>query len=289
MAERVLIAGCGFVGCELARQLCAAGHEVWGLSRSAPSLPAGANWLSGDLTKPDSLAALPPVDHVVFSASAGESSDERYRDVYVRGLQNVLHAVRRHSPARLCFVSSTAVYHQTDGSWVDEDSPTQPSHFAGVRTLEAERVARDSGIRAVVLRCAGIYGPGRTRLIDSVRGGTARWSPGAPHFTNRIHRDDVAGAVAHLLFLPDPNPVYIGVDLEPAPERDVYRFLAQQLGVAEPPCEPKPASGRAGGNKRCDGARLRASGYSFRFPTFREGYGAMLNAMERDSDASGPT
>lgn len=279
MAERILIAGCGFVGCELARQLCGAGHEVWGLARSAPVLPPGAKWWQGDLTKPDSMAALPPVDHVVFAASAGESSDERYRDVYVRGLQNVIAAVRHHSPARLCFVSSTAVYHQSDGSWVDEDSPTQPTHFSGVRTLEAERVALDSGLRAVVLRCAGIYGPGRTRLIDSVRSGSARWSLGPPHFTNRIHRDDVAGALTHLLFHPDPQPVYVGVDLEPAPERDVYTFLAQRLGVAEPPGETKAATGRSGGNKRCNGSRLRASGYTFRFPTFREGYGAMLDAM----------
>lgn len=279
MGERVLIAGCGFVGTQLARDLCAAGHTVWGLSRSRPSLPEGAHWIAADLTVPESMSRLPAVDYVVFAASAGESSDARYRAVYVDGLRNVLQAVQEQPIRRLCFVSSTAVYHQTDGSWVDERSPTEPTHFAGVRTLEAERVARGAVMPATVLRCAGIYGPGRTRLIDSVRNGTASWSADPPRFTNRIHRDDVAGALHHLLFHPAPEPLYVGVDEAPAPEREVYAFIAEVLGVPLAASERTEAGPRTAGNKRCDGARLRASGYQFRFPTFREGYKAMLQGM----------
>ncbi len=279
MGERVLIAGCGFVGTQLAHDLCADGHDVYGLARSRPSLPAGAQWVAADLTVPASLTHLPEVDYVVFAASAGESSDARYLAVYVTGLSNLLAALRNQSVKRLCFVSSTAVYHQSDGSWVDESSPTEPVHFSGLRTLEAERVALEGAIPAVVLRCAGIYGPGRTRLIDSVRNGTASWTSGPPRYTNRIHRDDVAGALRHLLFHPAPAPVYVGVDEAPAPERDVYAFLADLLHVPLAPSERTESSPRAAGNKRCDGSLLRATGYQFRFPSYREGYKAMLEGV----------
>ncbi len=279
MGERVLIAGCGFVGTQLAYDLRADGHDVYGLARSCPSLPAGAQWVAADLTVPESLTHLPEVDYVVFAASAGESSDARYLAVYVTGLGNLLAALRKQPVKRLCFVSSTAVYHQSDGSWVDESSPTEPVHFSGLRTLEAERVAREAAIPAVVLRCAGIYGPGRTRLIDSVRNGTASWTSGPPRYTNRIHRDDVAGALRHLLFHPAPAPVYVGVDEAPAPERDVYAFLADLLHVSLAPGERTESSPRTAGNKRCDGSLLRATGYQFRFPSYREGYKAMLEGV----------
>lgn len=276
MGERVLIAGCGFVGCELARQLGPTEHQVWGLSRSRPNLPTTARWLEADLTDGAIARKLPDVDYLVFCASAGESSDARYRAVYVDGLTNVVVAYAARAPKRLVFVSSTAVYHQNDGTWVDENSPTQPTHFSGRRMLEAEAVARGANFSSVVLRCAGIYGPGRTRLIDAVRTGTARWTEGTPRFTNRIHRDDVAGALAHLLFHDNPHPLYVGVDEDPAPEREVFTFLAARLGVSEPPPGRSEGSHRAAGNKRCNGAMLRASGYQFRFPSYRDGYSAML-------------
>lgn len=296
MGERVLIAGCGFVGTRLAHELSNLRHEVWGLARSAPALPEGAQWIAGDLTKPESLH-LPAVDHVVFAASAGESTDERYRAVYVAGLDNLIRALPSR-PKRLCFVSSTAVYHQSNGEWVDETSPTHPTHYSGVRTLEAEGVARNAGCSAVILRCAGIYGPGRTRLIDSVRNGSVRIANDSrfnSRYTNRIHRDDVAGALLHLMFHPAPDAVYVGVDEYPAPESEVYAFLAEQLGVTssattdtEPPSQPSAPKQRSAGSKRCDGSKLRASGYRFRFPTFREGYGAMLADSDANSTSNSP-
>lgn len=286
-ARRILIAGCGFVGAELARLLRARGHDVWGLARSQPLLPPGATWVSADLTDATSLSNLPNVDYAVFCASSGEASDERYRRVYVEGLSNLQQALRGSDLRRLCFVSSTAVYHQTDGEWVDESSPTHPSHFAGIRTLEAEAVASASSVPSVVLRCGGIYGPGRRRLIESVAQGRARWAPGSPRFTNRIHRDDVAGALAHLLFHPAPERLYVGVDEAPAPEREVFDFLAERLGVPPPTAELNDDMQRSGGNKRCSSRLLRQSGYSFVYPSFREGYGAMLASESHPTDSSG--
>jgi nucleoside-diphosphate-sugar epimerase len=128
-----------------------------------------------------------------------------------------------------------------------------------------------------VLRLAGIYGPGRTRLIDSVRDGTARRTAEIEQ-TNRIHREDCVGAIEHLLTHPRPESIYLGVDHEPVSKNAVLEYLAARLGVPPPAVEPSPpARARHGrGHKRCDGAKLRASGYRFIYPTFREGYDALL-------------
>ena len=193
------------------------------------------------------------------------------------------------SPARLPglawvgYLSTTGAYGDRQGAWVDEDSPTEPTHFSGVRMLEAERLVAAAG--GVSLRLGGIYGPGRTRLIDAVRAGRASIRPGPPHWTNRIHRDDAAGALRHLIERSLAGaalaPVYVGVDDEPADEAEVLRWLAARLGLPEPPVAPsaaRPPGRPRGGNKRCRNARLRASGYAFAYPTFREGYGALIDA-----------
>lgn len=267
---RVLIAGCGYVGSELAVRLAGDGHDVWGLRRAAGELPSGVQPLAGDVTDPSTLDLPGGLDAVVYAVSPGQRDEAAYRAVYVDGLDHVLAAVGAPVP-RLLFVSSTAVYGQTDGSVVDEDSPTEPTSFSGRVLLEGEARAHAAG--GTVLRLAGIYGPGRTRLIDEVRAGEATYPPDDVH-TNRIHRDDCAGALAHLLRLDAPAPVYIGVDDEPALRRAVLTWLAERLDA--PPPREAPDRRIRGGDKRCSNARLRGSGYDLEYPTYRDGYGAML-------------
>lgn len=278
--SRTLIVGCGFVGEQLALELARARGAVWGLSRSARALPHGVNSISADITVPQTLKGQLPsgVTHLVFAASAGGSSDERYRSVYVTGTRNLLEHLDCGSLERVFFVSSTAVYAQSDGERVDENSATSPTHFSGQRMLEAENLVTSFEAPSVILRCAGIYGPGRTRLIDTVRQGQACYDPSVSRFTNRIHRDDVAGALMHLMQLANPAPLYVGVDEYPAPEREVFEFLAECLNVEGPKTGASGESTRGGNNKQCSSALLRAHGYRFRFPTFRQGYGAMLRA-----------
>jgi nucleoside-diphosphate-sugar epimerase len=289
---RILIAGCGYVGSALAAELVAAGHEVVGSKRRPEGLPAGVVPLAADLADRASLdAALArvalPVDVVVYAAAADRGDDDSYRRAYVDGLRNLLDALRARgaSPRHVFFTSSTAVYAQDDGSWVDEASATAPADFRGARMLEAERVLAAAGWPATSLRLGGIYGPGRTRLVESVRSGRASIRPGPPRFGNRIHRDDAAGALAHLvgraLAGAPPPPLLLGVDDEPADEAVVLRWIASQLGVAAPPAReepPAPGARRPGSNKRCSNAALRATGYRFRYPSFREGYAAALTA-----------
>lgn len=269
----MLIAGCGYVGTALGLELAGQGARVWGLRRDASRLPSQLGALSADLGDPATLHGLPrELDYVVYCAGADEASDAAYERVYVSGLRNVLAAVSGAAVRRVFFTSSTAVYGQAAGEWVDETSETTPAHFSGVRLLEAERLLREQRTPATILRCSGIYGPGRTRLIDGVRKGTAAPSQ---RYTNRIHRDDVAGAIAHLLQQPGPPPLLLLSDDTPALDGEVIGFLAQQLGVP-PPAAGAGAPGGRGGHKRCRNALLRATGYQLRYPTYREGYAAML-------------
>jgi nucleoside-diphosphate-sugar epimerase len=277
----ILIAGCGYVGTALGMRLAAAGHVVWGLRRSAEGLPSGLQCVAADLTAPATLQDLPPALDVVFYTAAPNGADDAaYRAIYVDGLRHLLEAlVRQHqSPQRVLFTSSTAVYAQSAGEWVDETSSADPRHFTGSRVLEGERLLLGGPFPATVIRFGGIYGPGRTSLIQRVRQGLAPCREGPPLYTNRIHRDDCAGALHHLMTLPKPDSLYIGVDHEPADQCDVLRWLAGQLGVPAPRVEASSGTDtrRHRTNKRCRNAKLVASGYVFCYPTFRQGYATLL-------------
>jgi nucleoside-diphosphate-sugar epimerase len=250
---------------------------VWGLRRNPSQLPAGFEPIAADLSSSD-LASLPGgMNHIVYAASADDSSEPAYVKAYVTGLRRLLNALDPAALQRIFFISSTAVYGQTEGEWVDEDSETTPTYFSGVRMLEAERLLAGSGFPFTILRCSGIYGPGRTRLIDSLRQGTATSSA---RFTNRIHRDDIAGAILYLLGSSEAPQRLLLSDDEPAPEHEVFQYLAGLLGVPTPPrTTASSTASQRGGLKRCRNTRLRATGYRLRYPTYREGYAAMLAAL----------
>lgn len=273
---RVLIAGCGDVGTTLGRLLAARGDTVYGLRRSPLHAP-GIAGIRADLTRPETLTGLPPaLDQVVYAAAADGRDEAAYRAAYPDGLTHLVRALtdQGQAPARLVYVSSTGVYGQQDGEWVDEDSATTPAHFTGRCQLEAEAVLENAPWPGVALRFGGIYGPGRRMLIRRVEeGGTCREGL----YTNRIHRDDCAGALAHVLAMEDPAPIYLGVDDEPAPQCRVMDWLAQRLGLPPPARE---TGGEVPAGKRCSNRRLRASGYRFTYPGFREGYGAVLDHQE---------
>jgi nucleoside-diphosphate-sugar epimerase len=273
---RVLVAGCGYVGTALGLELSAGGHEVWGLRRHPEGLPAPIRPVAADLLCGDLADHLPEVDRVVYAAAADAREEEAYRAAYMRGPARLLTALEARGTAveRFIFVSSTAVYGDAQGGWVDETTPCLPGSFRGSIVLEGEEVVLSAPVPGLVLRLGGIYGPGRKRLLDRVRQGEARCPANGPIWSNRIHRDDAAGALAHLLLLPDPERIYVGVDDEPAPLCQVYRELAQLVDAPEPMVEAGATRDRA--NKRCSNRRLRESGYRFRHPTFREGYRSMV-------------
>jgi len=281
---RVLIAGCGYTGIALGTQLASEGHAVWGLRRRPELLPATIHPLKADLYNPGTLVVIPPaLDFVFYTAAADRKDDVSYQVAYVIGIRNLLdHLFETQQPVqRLFFTSSTAVYSQTDGEWVDETSETVPREFSGRRLLEGEELLLRGPFATTVVRMAGIYGPGRTRLIGQVRKGEAVCQTVEPRYTNRIHRDDCAGVLQHLMRLSSPETLYLSTDNEPADQSEVLRWLAGQMGSPLPRSESRAPSGRESkSNKRCRNSRLLQSGYSLRYPTFREGYKAMLAEME---------
>lgn len=278
-SKRVLIAGCGYVGTALGEALAGAGHTVFGLRRNPGGLPRAIQPIAADLDKPASLAGLPAgLDWVVYVAGAAGFTEEAYRAAYPEGSWNLVNALAEQGqePERVLFTSSTGVYAQTDGDWVDEDSPTEPVSFSGTALLEAEAVFRAAPWPSIALRLGGIYGPGRTRLIERVRSGEAKRQPEPSRWLNLIHRDDIVGAIMHLLELDDPAPVYLGVDNEPQNWNALVEWLANELDVDVPPVDPEPSTRRPPRSRRCSNKRLLASGYTFRYPSCRVGYRELL-------------
>lgn len=276
MAERILLAGCGDVGLRVAARLLAQGDEVWALRRSPPreSVP-GLRWLGADLMAPHAPGSLPAgIARVVYLPAPDARDKAAYRALFVDGLRHLLEALDARALKQVLLVSSSAVYGEHDGDWVDEDTPPAPMGFNGTLLLEAEQWLAAQAVPSTVLRLAGLYGPGRMQLLERVRSGAQRVPREVPHWANRIHVDDAAAAIAHLLRLPAPLPLYLGVDDTPLPLDEVCDFLAQLLDAPPPREGPAPVGV---GSKRLRNARLRASGWAPAWPDARDGYAALLD------------
>lgn len=280
MSPSLLIAGCGDVGGRLASRLLNQRWRVHGLRRSTSALPQGVLPVAGDLAQSQCPADWPegPLDYLVYCAAANESSEAGYRAAYVEGLRHVLGWLREHGqmPRRVLFVSSTSVYGQQGGEWVDESSPVEPEGYSGRILLEAEQLLLTSEWPASVVRLSGIYGPGRAWLLNQVRQGY-RVASEPPLYGNRIHADDAAGLLAFVLQADQRGqalePLYIGVDDCPAPLHEVVAWLRDYLGVTDWSAE---TSIRRAGSKRCRNSRARALGWVPRYADYRQGYAAIL-------------
>ncbi len=275
---RVVIVGCGYVGSALAVRAKAHHHDVWAVRRSPRGAPApGVHVVQADASSGRGLDALPAdVDVVVYAVSPDERSEQAYRAAYPDGVQTVLRTLR---PRRFILVSSTSVYGESRGEWVDDATPPCPASATGTQIVAAERLAQEGCAATIIVRPSGIYGPGRVSLLQRVRGGEAE-SPDRPIFTNRIHRDDLAEVLLFTMERPDAQGVYLATDTEPVELRQLHAWLAERLGVPTPPVvSVSLARGRHRASKRCVPRRLLEEGYTFLYPTFREGYTAILRDL----------
>jgi nucleoside-diphosphate-sugar epimerase len=302
-AKRILIVGCGKIGLRVANSLSAT-HKVWGLSRNIKNICAeNANtqtaknenshyiqFISADVCKPESLNGQLPenLDYLIYCVAPTERNEVAYRNLYVTGLQNIINALpNQHSLKRLYFVSSTSVYHQDDHSLVDETSLTLPRSFSGRVLLEAEGVCNNLPIPSTIIRFSGIYGAERSRLIEQIKTHQAKLSTNG-RLTNRIHEDDCVGFIQHLVqedILGKSNePLYLASDNAPIDLNEVIKFLASTLGHKLSVKPSKDAEKRRAGNKQCSNKRMLDSGYQLRFPSYKEGYLAMVEATKITSD-----
>lgn len=283
---RILLLGCGDLASRLALLRAGEWHFT-GVRRTVGDVP-GVDVVQADARDSVGLRHLlaQGVDVVVATLTPASFSDEGYTAGYVAPAEALREACEvlppNQRPRRILWVSSTRVYGAGDGGWVDEATPPQPERFAGHRLLEAESVLQSGAVPVTVVRFSGIYGPGRDRMIRKVRDG--RIASAEPlQWTNRIHSDDCAGVLAHLIDREiSAEPLagcYIGSDCEPAPAHQVQRWLAEQLGVVP---EEEPVAGKASAGRRCSNRLLLESGYRFRYPDWREGYAALLGASDVD-------
>ncbi|ROR99089.1 nucleoside-diphosphate-sugar epimerase [Sinobacterium caligoides] len=280
---RILIVGCGRLGIMVGDQLLRQGHEVTGLRRHPEQLPQGFFAVAADITDPASLAGLARqcFDYVLVATTAGEFNDQAYRRVYVEGLGHLLAALSKPIK-RLFLVSSTSVYHQSAGEWVDEASVTQPSSFSGVRQLEAEALAQESSIPVTVIRFSGIYGPGRYRLIEQVLHGQGA---SGELYTNRIHIDDCSAVICHLLALSErgdegDDQLYVATDHLPVTMLTIKQWLAVQLGVEGGTLSAASVANRRS-SKKLSNSKLLATGYRFLYPSYLEGYSQVLEGWRQ--------
>jgi nucleoside-diphosphate-sugar epimerase len=206
-------------------------------------------------------------DVVIHCASSSRGGETAYEEVFFRGMGLIN---QRQPQARKIFVSSTSVYGQTGGEIVTEDSPTLPASGTSKILVEAERVAREGS--AIVVRSAGIYGPGRAVLFEKLRRGEAVIEGDGTRWLNQIHRDDLVAALAHLIGHGAPGEIYNACDDTPVTLRDYYAWCAEFLGVPLPPEGPiNPQRKRGLTSKRVSNAKLRAMGWAPTYPSFREG------------------
>lgn len=284
---RRLIVGCGYLGQRVATRWLAAGDSVSALTRSpenATKLGAsGVVSYLGDVLDSASLGQLPEVDTVLWAVGWDRSSGKSQQDVYVTGLRNTLQHLAGRC-AQLIYISSTSVYGQSAGEWVDENADCQPTQPNGQVCLTGEVLVRqfrnEQPARATVLRLSGIYGPGRllSRVAALQAGEPLTGNPDA--WLNLIHVDDAAEAVLCCAKASDPHPLYLVSDDEPLRRRTYYAALAELVGAPPPNFgESDSPRGRRSGdepltglNKRCRNTLAKqALAWHLQFPTYRQG------------------
>ncbi|MGZ5538510.1 MAG: NAD-dependent epimerase/dehydratase family protein [Chthoniobacterales bacterium] len=261
---RILIAGCGYVGSAVADLFHHGGWQVEGWTASRET--AGPYPIRiVDLSNEEAVArAASNFDVIVQCASSRGGSADDYRRIYLEGARSLTSAVPQ---AQFLFTSSTSVYAQTDGEWVNEESAAEPQTETG-RILRAaeELVLAHNG---TVARLAGIYGPGRSALLKKFLAGEPMIERGQDRFINQAHRDDIAVAL-QLLVQRKARGIFNVTDNHPVPVRECYEWLAAHLQKPLPPVLETPRKRKRGNsNKRVSSAKLQALGWSPRYPTFQ--------------------
>jgi nucleoside-diphosphate-sugar epimerase len=277
--EKLLILGCGDIGLRLVKELPVHDYSVVGVRRSLihhdfPHFRLMHLDLYQESVINQVLATEKP-DVVLITMTPGERNDEGYRKAYVQICEALIENLRllNQKPRLILFVSSTSVYAQDDGSWVDESSVTEPQTFSGKRLLEAENLLGNSGFPVCIVRFSGIYGPGRERLINQAKSGKISSSMG---FTNRIHADDCARVLVHLIEKQKTQSIdnlYLASDDTPVPMNEIQTWIAEQLGIKNF-LSGDVESERS--NKKISNQRLKKTGFEFLYSDYRAGYSSLL-------------
>lgn len=286
---KILIVGCGYLGREIAKLGLSASHEVWGLRRNVEALQdlesKGLHVISASLMSPESLRNLPAVDLVITSQAPDREMDN-YEDTYLGGTTNLIAALKNKKPKRLIHISSTSVYGNHNGDWVDEnDDASKDSHEDAESRenaqilLKTEEVVKNSGIGFNILRLGGLYGPGRHRLRAIKEGKIAPTFSAT--YVNRIRVEDAASAVFWIYDKGKMGELYLGVDDTPSTQKEFYEWLLEKLSIPKEKMQSPTTGGHVhGSNKRCLNRKMKSLGFKFQYPNFKEGYASLLKEVE---------
>ncbi len=280
MNKSKLIFGCGYLGSRVADLWLENGGQVFAVTRSAARVKQlqerGLTAVVADINQPKTLHELPQVETVLFAVGYDRSAGRSIHEVYVGGLGNVLDALPA-ATERIVYVSSTGVYGQADGGWVDEESECRPTREGGRACLDAEGLlaAHPQGKKSIVLRMAGIYGPGRVPRRRDLESGRPIPAP-AHGYLNLIHVDDAARVVLDVERKAFPPQLYLVADGNPVSRREYFRYLAQLISAPEPqfvePKDDSPAAKRATADKRISNRKLIDEiGVELQFPSYQAG------------------
>lgn len=282
--DQCLVVGCGYLGARVAKAWVADGCRVFVTTRSASRAAMfereGFEPILLNIADPIAPDVLPEVQRVLFAVGFDRSDVHSQEQVYVRGLRNVLDALP-NSPNPFIYVSSTGVYGQADDSWVDEQSPTEPTRDGGRFCLEAEELLRRHpiGRHSVTLRLAGIYGPDRVPFLQKLR--KAEPLPVATEgYLNLIHVEDAVQVVMACSIEAESPQLFVVSDGTPVIRRAYYDEVARILGVSaiyDPPNATSPRTRRAMGSKRVKNDRMRKKlGIDLKYPNYERGLAAIL-------------
>lgn len=283
----MLIVGCGDIGIRTGTLLLQEGWGVAGVRRNTAKLPAAFSGYAGNYTQRGSLdfvAELRP-DFVLATFNPADRSVTGYQAGFQTAMDNLLAGLGPHRPRHILMASSTRVFAEAQGGWVDEGSPLTEEDPWAQAIIAAEQQLLTSGHSASVVRFAGIYGIPGGRLLSRIRRGEV-CPPEPVSYTNRIHRDDCAGLLAHLLCQSRAGkslePLYIGVDDLPAPRYEVESWLAGEMGLTDQlsglSSATEPTRHNFVGHKRCRNRALHNSGYQLIHPTYKSGYKELIGS-----------
>ena len=273
---KILIIGCGDLGQAVAIKLYSQDHHITGLKRHPPINKQSIHYIKADISKIETLNSLTgDFQQAIIILSPDSSSTEAYRTVFETGINNLLLALNKNTS--ITFISSTRVYAEINGEWVNEQTPANAFDPKSRLILQAENKILAHNPLNTIIRFSGIYGRTKGYFLQQIKNA----NPIQQHpsyYTNRIHRSDCIGVIVHLInkkIAGDKlEPLYLATDSEPSPKWNVACYLAEQMNYKKPTASL--GSEQNGKNKRISNQLLVDSGYTFKYPSYKQGYQQLI-------------